>query len=152
MGKISSERIIQRASSTCSVHNSKHFVPHRKKQSFAPEGLDGCGNCSNQRHDLLQTPKRKVNCGRCCCAAPVFQENELQSSPPYTRDRRWIRQAWQVRSYLLYLEMFFHWYASHTFFVICSENSHTTKITSGNRGRQTLLNRIKSPKLPSLHL
>ena len=46
----------------------------RKKQPFSPEGLDGCCDYSDQRHNFLQTPKRKVNCGRRCRATPVFQD------------------------------------------------------------------------------
>ena len=95
-GKISPKRVMGRTSSKHSTYNPGRSVDRCEKQPFYPGGLDGCCDCSDQRHNFPQTAKRTVNCGRRCCAASIFQENELQPPLPYNRGRRWILQTWQV--------------------------------------------------------
>jgi len=98
MGEIPPKRIIQCAPSACSIHNPGCSVTNCEELSFSAKGFDGCGNRSNQRHNFTQAQKRKIDGRRCRCATFLFQESGLQSAYPYTRDRRRIRQAWQVHT------------------------------------------------------
>lgn len=83
-----------------SLQKALFNVPHRhavftipdalwhvvRNNRFLQEVFDGCGNRSDQRHDLLQAQKRKIDCRRYRCAASFFQESGIQSTHPYTCD------------------------------------------------------------------